>query len=77
MSIEHLPIGTNTVSFSRAKTEKGIEYKIESEDGAWNLVLAGEALSPGARYFLNGRPVSATGGGIRMSGRRNHVLAIP
>jgi glycogen debranching enzyme len=77
MSIEDLPIGTNSVSFSRAKTEKGIEYDIESEDGAWNLVLAGEALSPGARYFLNGRPVSATGAGIRMSGRKNHVLAVP
>jgi glycogen debranching enzyme len=77
MSIEDLPIGTNTVSFSRAKTEKGIEYEIESRDGAWNMVLTGEALFPGARYFLNGRQVSATDQGIRMSGRRNHVLVVP
>jgi glycogen debranching enzyme len=77
MSIETLPIGTNVISFSRAKTDKGIEYDIQSRDGSWRLVLTGQALSHGARYFLNGRPVSATSTGIRMTGQKNHVLVVP
>jgi hypothetical protein len=75
MSIEDLPVGTNSVSFSRAKTGRGIEYDVEAKDGGWSFVLKGKAL-PGARYYLNGRPVAFTSAGIRMSGRRNHVLVV-
>jgi glycogen debranching enzyme len=75
MSIENLPIGTNTVSFSRAKTDRGIEYRVEAKDNGWDFVLKGQEL-PGAKYYLNGRPVSFTTSGIRMSGRKNHVLVV-
>jgi glycogen debranching enzyme len=75
MSIENLPIGTNLVSFSRAKTERGIEYGVEAKDNGWDFVLKGKEL-PGAKYYLNGRPVSFTTAGIRMTGRKNHVLVV-
>ena len=75
MSIENLPVGTNVVSFSRAKTRRGIEYDLGARDDGWNFVLRGSD-SPGASYYLNGRPVALTFGGIRMSGRKNHVLVV-
>jgi hypothetical protein len=73
MSIEDLPVGTTRVSFSRARTSKGIEYRFEVKDDGWSVVFKGKGL-PGAKYHLNGRPVSFTSSGIRMSGRKNHVL---
>jgi glycogen debranching enzyme len=76
MSIEDLPIGTNLVSFSRARTAEGIQYDIEAKENGWSFVLRGKDL-PGSRYFLNGRPAASTSSGIRMSGRKNRVLAIP
>jgi hypothetical protein len=75
MSIEDLPVGSNLVSFSRTKTGRGIEYGFEAKEGGWNFVLRGGALS-GAEYYLNGRRVSPTSSGIRMSGRKNHVLVV-
>jgi len=75
MSIEDLPVGTNMVSFSRAKTGRGIEYGFEAKEDGWHFVLKGKAL-PGAKYYLNGRLVSFTSSGIRMSGRKNHVLVV-
>ncbi|MFL5493156.1 MAG: amylo-alpha-1,6-glucosidase [Gemmatimonadales bacterium] len=75
LSIEDLPVGTNRVSFSRAKTGRGIEYGVEAKESGWSFVLKGEAL-PGARYYLNGRPVAFTTSGIRMSGRKNRVLLV-
>ena len=75
MSIEELPIGTNLISFSRARTARGIEYDIEAKEEGWHFVLKGKAL-PGAGYFLNGRPVAFTPSGIRMDGRKNRVLVI-
>jgi hypothetical protein len=75
MSIEDLPVGTNIVSFSRAKTGRGIEYGFEAKENGWNFVLKGKE-SPGAKYYLNGRAVSFTSAGIRMSGRNNHVLVV-
>lgn len=73
VSIDDLPVGTNTVSFSRRRTARGVEYDIASEDDDWSFVLqVGEP--SGARYYLNGRAVSYTASGIRMSGRKNHVL---
>jgi hypothetical protein len=75
MSIEDLPVGTTMVSFSRAKTGRGIEYGFEAKESGWHFVFRGEDL-PGAKYYLNGRPVSFTSSGIRMSGRKNHVLVV-
>jgi hypothetical protein len=75
MAIENLPIGTNTISFSRTKTAKGIEYGLEAKDNGWNFILKGQDV-PGARYYLNDRPVLPDSAGIRMSGRKNHVLVV-
>jgi glycogen debranching enzyme len=75
ISIEALPIGTNVLSFSRAKTGRGVEYGIDAKDSGWNLVLKVKD-SPGAKYYLNGRPVSFGSSGIRMSGRKNDLLVV-
>lgn len=75
MAIENLPIGTTSVSFSRARTTRGIEYDVAARDDGWTFVLKGPAVS-GARYYLNGRPVPADSSGIRMSGRKNRVLVV-
>ena len=75
MSIEKLPVGTNLVSFSRARTATGIEYEIDATEDGWRFVLKGKAL-PGAGYFLNGRPVALTPSGIRMEGRKNRVMVV-
>ncbi len=74
LSIEDLPVGSNLISFSRAKTEKGIEYTIQSKQTGWNFVL--KEGSPGAKYTVNGNAVSPTTSGIRMTGRSNHVLVV-
>jgi glycogen debranching enzyme len=76
LSIEDLPIGTNLVSFSRAKTAKGIEYRIEAKQTGWSFILKGVGL-PGAKYYLNGAPVAFTAAGIRVTGRRNRVMVVP
>jgi glycogen debranching enzyme len=76
VSIEDLPVGSNLISFSRAKTGRGIEYDIEARDSDWTFVLKEEAV-PGAGYYLNGKPVAFTAAGIWMSGKKNHVLVAP
>ena len=75
MSIEDLRVGGNMVSFSRAKTSRGVEYGFEAKENGWTFVLSGDALL-NAEYYLNGRHVSSTSSGIRMSGRKNHVLVV-
>jgi glycogen debranching enzyme len=75
MSVENLPVGTNVISFSRSKTGRGTEYRVESKDDGWNLVLKGSDF-PGARLYLNGRPVAYTSTGMRMTGRKNRVLVV-
>jgi glycogen debranching enzyme len=75
VSIDALPVGANTISFSRTKTGRGIEYDVEAKQGGWNFVLRGTEI-PGAAYYLNGRPVSFTASGIRMTGRKNHLLVV-
>jgi glycogen debranching enzyme len=42
VSIKDLPVGANLVSFSRAKTGKGIEYRIQAKQGGWTVVLKGK-----------------------------------
>lgn len=76
ISIDNLQIGTNIVSFARAKTDKGIEYNLTAKDNGWNLVLKPKDL-PGAKYYLNGTPVSFTSSGISMIGTKNHILVVP
>ena len=76
VSIEDLPVGTNAVSFARRKTAKGIEYSLEAKEGGWTFVLKGATL-PGATYQVNGRERAVSASGIRMKGRKNHVLVIP
>jgi glycogen debranching enzyme len=75
ISIEDLPVGNNRISFARAKTEKGIEYRVEGTESGWSFVLR-EKTSPGAKYYLNGKPVVPDTAGIRMSGRKNQVLVV-
>ncbi|MGZ8391795.1 MAG: alpha-L-rhamnosidase-related protein, partial [Gemmatimonadales bacterium] len=75
MSIKDLPVGANLISFERARTDKGIEYRIEGKERGWRFILRPEQ-SPGARYYLNGKPVTADSSGIRMSGGKNHVVIL-
>src|SRR5262249_55582489 len=69
MSIEALPVGTNTISFAREETAKGIEYTIAAEQDGWTFTV--KAAAPGATYYLNGSPVVPAMSGISMSGTRN------
>jgi hypothetical protein len=75
MRLEDLPVGTNTISFSRRKTGQGIAYRIEASEDGWTFVLRPESL-PGSRYFVNGKlaPDSAD---IRLTGRVNDVTVLP
>jgi hypothetical protein len=52
-----------------------MEYTIESRDSGWTFELQPPD-SAGARYYLNGRPVSPGPAGIRMTGSRNRVLVV-
>ena len=71
MSLEDLPVGSNMVSVAAARTARGLEYTFTSRDPGWTFVLSVEE---GARYSLNGDPVTPSTSGIRMTGTRNHVL---
>jgi len=73
ISIEDLPVGANLISFSRARSEKGVIYDIESRENGWKLILR-DKLSPNARYFLNGRPIDLSSSEIHMEGKKNRVL---
>src|SRR4051812_28967414 len=72
VSIQDLPVGTNQMSFTRRKTEKGIEYTIQSRQSGWRFVLK-EKSEPGAKYYLNGKPVAGDSSGILMGGTRNSL----
>jgi len=75
MSIENLPVGKTKISFSRARTAKGIEYDVRSTHDGWTFVLKGPELSS-AKYYLNGRQVTVDSAGVRMHGRKNRVLVV-
>lgn len=75
MRIEDLPVGGNTLSFSRRRTGRGIEYRVQAREDGWTFVLRPEAL-PGARYTVNGRSVPLTSSGLRLTGRANRVLVV-
>jgi glycogen debranching enzyme len=76
LSIEDVQVGSNLVSFSRARAESGIQYDIESRETGWTFVLKGDAVA-GARHYLNGKRVSYRAGGIRMTERKNRLLVVP
>ncbi len=76
ISLEDLPVGSNLISFSRAKTAQGIEYRVEAKHSGWSFVLKGDPLT-GAKYYVNGNLVPYTSSGIRMSGLKNNVLVVP
>ena len=76
ISIEELPVGANLISFSRRRTAQGVLYDIEARQDGWSFLLR-EKASPGARYFLNGRPTHPSVSGIRMEGRKNRVRITP
>jgi hypothetical protein len=75
MRIDDLPVGGNTIAFSRRRTARGIEYRVEARAGGWTFVLRPEA-APGARYYVNGRSVHPGPSGIRLTGRSNRVLVL-
>jgi hypothetical protein len=75
ISIKDLPVGANVISFSRAKTDKGIEYVVEAKQNDWNFVVKGKP-SPGAKSYVNGKAVTATSSGVHLKGRKNHVLVV-
>ena len=76
MSIEDVPVGSNLVSLSRARTGRGVQYDIESRENGWTFVLKGNAVA-GARHYLNDKAVDFPASGIRMTGRKNRVLVAP
>jgi hypothetical protein len=76
MRIEDLPVGANTVSFSRRTTGQEIEYEVSSRASGWTFILNDKAAA-GARYSVNGKPVSPSPTGIRLTGRMNRVLVRP
>src|SRR6476661_3603781 len=43
MSIEAVPVGTNTVSFAWAATPKGIEYDINAEEDGWSFIVRADS----------------------------------
>ena len=63
LSIADLPVGANRVSFARAKTGTGIEYRIEGTESGWRYVLKAEQL-PGTKYYLNGKSVTLDSVGV-------------
>jgi glycogen debranching enzyme len=75
ISIDHLPIGSNFISFSRAKTDQGIEFNLTAKDAGWNFILKLKD-SPRAKYYLNGTAVSYNSSGIRMTGKQNHLTVV-
>jgi glycogen debranching enzyme len=73
ISIENVPIGSNFLWFSRAKTKKGTEYVIKGKNTGWKYVLK-LPIEPGAKYYLNGQSVSFNPSGIRMTAKNNVLL---
>jgi glycogen debranching enzyme len=76
MSIHDLRVGGNRISFSRARSAKGVEYTVDATENGWTFVLKDSAVT-GGKYYLNGASITADSSGIRMSGRKNQVLIVP
>ena len=76
ISIDNLPIGTNTVSFSRLATPGGIQYVVKGIQAGWSYVLKLPD-KPDAKYYLNGKRISVRSNEIKLNGRTNTVLVVP
>ncbi|HXS21146.1 MAG TPA: GH116 family glycosyl hydrolase [Steroidobacteraceae bacterium] len=75
ISIRDLPVGSNLISFSRARSGNRVSYEIDARRSGWSFILRERAAS-GARYFLNGNPIRPASSGILMHGTKNRVLVI-
>jgi hypothetical protein len=75
MCIEDLPVGSNTISFSRRPTDEGIEYRIDARESGWTFVLRGKP-APGTRYYVNGKAATISPMGLRLTGKVNRVLEV-
>ncbi len=75
ISITDYPVGTNVISFSRARTKKGIEYVVDAKQNGWSFVLKGQS-PPGASFYVNGREVANGSSSVQLKGRQNHVLVV-
>lgn len=73
IAIEDLPVGTNSISFSRTQTRKGILYEIDAKEPGWHFVLRIPTSSL-AQYSLNGTPIKPSLAGIPMDGTSNRLL---
>jgi glycogen debranching enzyme len=75
MRIDDLPVGSNTIAFSRRRTAEGIEYQVNARESGWTFVLRPKA-PPGSSYYVNGRRASVGPAGLRLTGRSNRLLVV-
>ena len=61
VSIADLPVGTNVISFARARTGEGVEYRIEARDDGWTFVLKGTPEAGASYMSTESRPRSTPG----------------
>jgi glycogen debranching enzyme len=73
ISIADLPVGTNVIAFSRARTSRGVVYEIQSKESAWTFLLRQHG-SATAKYFVNGRLTEPPSPTLRLTGAKNRVL---
>jgi glycogen debranching enzyme len=76
MRIDDLPVGSNTISFSRRPTDRGVEYRIDARESGWTFILRGKA-APGTRYYVNGKAAVVSPTGLHLTGKANRVLEVP
>ena len=75
MRIDDLPVGSNTMSFSRRPTDRGVEYRIDARESGWTFILRGK-VAPGTRYYVNGKAAVVSPTGLRVTGKANRVLEV-
>jgi glycogen debranching enzyme len=75
ISIQNLPVGSNVISFSRAKTAKGFQYSLNSSENNWKMILKLKE-SGSAKYFLNGKEVPFLASGFVLNEKTNRLEII-
>lgn len=75
ISITNLPVGANTISFSRSRTAKGVQYVVKGDETGWKYILKLPDQT-NAEYYLNGNPVSYSPSGIIMTAAGNELLVV-
>lgn len=73
ISIEDLPIGTNLISFARARTPEGVNFDIRAKENGWSFILRAGS-SSNSKILLNGKAIDPSPSGVRMYGKKNRVL---